>query len=70
MLIYLVSAPGHEQTGYGDGLIEGSHPHLLVSYLEYMDRKLKPLEGFEHSGKMVRKRVVLQEPPCTSTSPD
>jgi hypothetical protein len=68
VIIYLVSAPGHEQTGYGDGLIEGRHPHLLVSYLEYMDRKLKPLEGFEHSGKMIRKRAVLQQP-CTSTSP-
>jgi hypothetical protein len=69
VIIYLVSAPGHEQTGYGDGLIEGLHPHLLVSYLEYMDRKLKPLEGFEHSGKMIRKRSRLEEP-CASSSQD
>lgn len=46
MIIYLVSAPGHEITGYGDGLIDGEHPSLLVSYLEYMGAKLRPLRGF------------------------
>lgn len=49
MIIYLVSAPGHEITGYGDGLIDGGHPHLLVSYLEYMGQKIKPLRGFSRS---------------------
>ncbi len=49
MIIYLVSAPGHEITGYGDGLIDGGHPSLLVSYLEYMGSKLRPLEGFRRS---------------------
>lgn len=49
MIIYLVSAPGHEITGYGDGLIDGGHPDLLVSYLEYMGPKLKPLQGFRRS---------------------
>lgn len=49
MIIYLVSAPGHEITGYGDALIDGEHPDLLVSYLEYMGNKLKPLNGFARS---------------------
>jgi hypothetical protein len=49
MIIYLVSAPGHEITGYGDGLIDGGHPSLLVSYLEYMGQKNKPLKGFRRS---------------------
>lgn len=49
MIIYLVSAPGHEITGYGDGLIDGNHPSLLVSYLEYSGTKLRPLRGFERS---------------------
>lgn len=56
MLIYLVSAPGHEITGYGDGLIDGDHPHLLVSYLEYSGSKLRPLRGF------VRSRLITH--PC------
>lgn len=51
MIIYLVSAPGHENTGYGDGLIEGDHPHLLVSFLEFMDRN-RSVAGFEFSFKM------------------
>lgn len=49
MIIYLVSAPGHEITGYGDGLIDGGHGDLLVSYLEYMGSKVKPLRGFRRS---------------------
>jgi hypothetical protein len=49
VIIYLVSAPGHEITGYGDGLIDGRHPDLLVSYLEYMGNKLRPLNGFRRS---------------------
>lgn len=49
MIIYLVSAPGHEITGYGDALIDGDHPSLLVSYLEYAGNKLKPLNGFRRS---------------------
>lgn len=52
MIIYLVSAPGHEITGYGDALIDGEHPDLLVSYLEYMGSKLKPLNGFARSRLM------------------
>ena len=52
MIIYLVSAPGHENTGYGDGLIEGKHPQLLVSFLEYMDRNERKLHGFDFSNKM------------------
>ena len=51
MKIYLVSAPGHENTGYGDGLIEGGHPFLLLSFLEYMNRDRK-ISGFEFSNKM------------------
>lgn len=51
MLIYLVSAPGHENTGYGDGLIEGSHPMILVSFLEYANRDDRPIAGFNFSFK-------------------
>ncbi len=50
MLIYLVSAPGHEGSGYGDGLIEGHHPDLLFSFLEFIDRE-RELRGFLPSGK-------------------
>lgn len=52
MLIYLVSAPGHENTGYGDGLVEGSHDRLLFSFLEFMDRHERYIHGFEFSHKM------------------
>ena len=56
--IYLVSAPGHENTGYGDGLIDGQHPKLLVSFLEYSG-KLKPVAGFAHSGKNPQPEPLL-----------
>lgn len=52
MIIYLVSAPGHEITGYGDGLIDGGHRDLLVSYLEYTGPRIKPLQGFRR-GKLL-----------------
>lgn len=51
MKIYLVSAPGHENTGYGDGLIEGQHPQLLVSFLEYAGKPDRMVRGFEFSNK-------------------
>ena len=39
MKIYLVTAPGHENTGYGDGLLEAGHVDVLVSFLEFVDAK-------------------------------
>lgn len=60
MLIYLVSAPGHENTGYGDGLIEGNHPRLLFSFLEYMDRDDRSIHGFIFSHKMAQKGQTTQ----------
>lgn len=48
MIIYLVTAPGHENTGYGDGILEGGHPTVLVSFLEFADNS-KKLAGFRMS---------------------
>lgn len=61
MKIYLVSAPGHENTGYGDGLIEGGHHYLLMSFLEYMDRGgERRLAGFEFSNKMAQQGLTTE----------
>lgn len=60
MIIYLVTAPGHENTGYGDGILEGSHPQCLVSFLEYADRvHERKLRGF-----------VLSDPATRPAPPD
>lgn len=58
MKIYLVSAMGHENSGYGDGLVEGGHPHLLISFLDFADKQGATLHGFKHSGKMQRQPLL------------
>lgn len=50
MKIYLVTAPGHNGGGYGDALILGSHPEMLVSFMDYTSKE-RPLQGFTLSGK-------------------
>lgn len=50
MKIYLVTAPGHDRGGYGDALIVGSHPEMLVSFMDYAGKE-RPLQGFTLSGK-------------------
>jgi len=50
MIIYLVSAPGHENTGYGDALVDADGESILVSFLEFADTP-NQLAGFQRSGK-------------------
>lgn len=49
MIIYMVTAPGHEGTGYGDALAVASTGEGLVSFLEYQDDG-RPVTGFAMSG--------------------
>lgn len=56
MKIYLVTAPGHEGSGYGDALVTGGHPEMLVSFMDFASRD-KALKGFVLSGK-----TFTQEP--------
>lgn len=60
MKVYLVTAPGHENTGYGDGLIEGGHSDVLVSFLEYSDRiNQRRLDGFQLSDPATRPQAPV-----------
>jgi len=61
MIIYLVSAQGHEYSGYGDGLIRGGHPKLLVSFLDYAG-KPKLMAGFNLSDKTFLPNPQLKVP--------
>lgn len=48
MIIYAVTAPGHNGTGYGDALVVAGTGDVLVSFLEYEDGG--DLEGLRQSG--------------------
>lgn len=49
MKIYLGSGPTHNITGYGDALVKGDHPDLMVSFVQYSGTNEQPLQGFKHS---------------------
>lgn len=46
MRIYLVAdtKPSWMNTGFGHGLLQGSHPLLLVSFVEFMNNPHQQLE--------------------------
>lgn len=60
MIIYLVSAPGHENSGYGDALVDAGGSELLVSFLEFADTQ-NPLQGFTRSDKTWPSTSTQQE---------
>lgn len=47
MKIYLGSGPTHNITGYGDALVKGDHPELMVSFVQYSGPNEQPLQGFK-----------------------
>lgn len=60
MIIYLVQSATdlHGANGYSSGLLEGGHPKILVSFLDYADRHqdiLKPKSPL--AGRKVPKRA-------------
>lgn len=61
MKIYLVTAPGHEGGGYGDALIIGGHPEMLVSFMDFAGKD-RALKGFVLSGKTFEQEPRAPEP--------
>lgn len=49
MIIYLVTEPKHDLSGYGDALIDAEHPQVLVSFQKYAGQKIKPIEGLSRT---------------------
>jgi len=49
VIIYLVTEPKHDLSGYGDALIDAEHPHVLVSFQKYAGQNIEPIKGLSRT---------------------